>query len=123
MIVLCRLPEAILDEAATIDVEPEWAKVTRVGLVLCRNVDPQIRDRIKQLIVDLGDEDYAKREEAETKLRKLGKLAAPILKDSANDSDPERAMRIERLLMQATMAGQPGNPHNAQPQLIGGGGF
>lgn len=112
MIALCRLPDAILDEVATIDVEPEWAKVTRVGLVLCRNVDPQIREKIKQLIVDLGNENYAKREEAETKLRKLGKLAAPILKESANDSDPERAMRIERLLMQTTMVGQPGNKVN-----------
>jgi hypothetical protein len=47
----------------------------------------------------LGDDVYANREQAERKLRDLGRMAIPALKEAVNSPDPERVMRAERLLL------------------------
>ena len=70
-----------------------------MALVLCFKVDPLIRDQVQKLVEQLGDNAYAKREDAETKLRDLGRMAIPALKEAAKGSDPERVMRSERLLL------------------------
>jgi hypothetical protein len=96
---LFRLPQGTVDELLPLDVEPDTAKTTRVALVLCFKVDPAIRDQVQKLIERLGDNSYVKREEAEGKLRDLGRMAIPALKEAVKGSDPERVIRAERLLL------------------------
>jgi hypothetical protein len=98
-VLICRLPQATVDEWLPLEVDLGTAKITRVALVLCFKVDPLIRDQVQQLIEQLGDDDYANREQAERKLRDLGRMAIPALKEAVNSPDPERVMRAERLLL------------------------
>ena len=98
-VLLFRLPQGTIDELLPLDIDPDTAKIARVALVMCFKVDPLIRDQVQKLVDQLGDNSYAKREEAELKLRDLGRMAIPALKEAAKSSDPERVMRAERLLL------------------------
>lgn len=57
-------------------------------------------ERIRTAIADLGNTEFAKREEAGTQLRKLGKKAHPALLIAAQDKDREVARRAQELLRQ-----------------------
>jgi hypothetical protein len=98
-VLLFRLPQGTIDELLPLDIDPDTAKIARVALVLCFKVDPLIRDQVQKLVDQLGDNAYTKREEAELKLRDLGRMAIPALKEAVKSSDPERVMRAERLLL------------------------
>jgi hypothetical protein len=98
-VVLFRVPQGTIDEWMPLEVDPDNTKITRVALVMCFKVDPLIRDEVKQLVEQLADDIYAKREKAEQKLRDLGRMAIPALKEAAKSSDPERVVRAERLLI------------------------
>jgi hypothetical protein len=98
-VLLFRIPQGTIDEWLPIEVDPDTTKISRVALVLCFKVDPLIRDEVKQLVDQLADDAYAKREAAEQKLRDLGRMAIPALKEAAKSSDPERVLRAERLLI------------------------
>jgi hypothetical protein len=54
--------------------------------------------RVQQLITQLGDEDFKKREAATADLKALGKTAQPQLKAAENHSDPEVRTRVAQLL-------------------------
>jgi hypothetical protein len=54
--------------------------------------------RISQLITQLGDEDFRKREAASAELKGLGKAAEPQLKAAADNKDPEIRTRVVQLL-------------------------
>ena len=98
-VILFRVPQGMIDEWMPLEVDPDNTKITRVALVMCFKVDPLIRDEVKQLVEQLADDAYAKREKAEQKLRNLGRMAIPALKEAAKSSDPERVVRAERLLI------------------------
>ncbi|HZZ29940.1 MAG TPA: hypothetical protein VFE46_18230 [Pirellulales bacterium] len=98
-VLLAQMPQATIDELLPLEVDPENAKISRVALVLCFKIDPQIRDQVKTLVVQLGANSYEKREQAEAKLLDLGRMAIPALKEAAKSSDPEQVMRAERLLL------------------------
>jgi hypothetical protein len=100
MVLVYRMPQAKLDELLPLEVDPETAKITRVGLVLCQKVDPKINDQIKELAAQLSDASYAQREKAEERLKELGRIAIPRLKELLKGEDAEAAMRAERLLLQ-----------------------
>lgn len=57
-------------------------------------------ERIRTSIADLGNTEFAKREEAGKQLRKLGKKAHPALLIAAQDKDREVARRAQELLRQ-----------------------
>lgn len=99
LVVLCRLPTELLDERVLLDLYPEPAKKVRVGLLLVRNVDPQIKIEAAELVKRLGDADYAAREAAEKRLGELGRLAVPALKQGLNHDDLEVVFRAERILL------------------------
>lgn len=99
-VLLMRLSPSTIDEWMPMEVDPETSKITRTALVLCQKVDPKIREQVQQLVEDLGNKEYAKREQAEQRLRELGPMAAPALKAATKGNDPERVMRVERLLLQ-----------------------
>lgn len=50
------------------------------------------------LIVDLGHDDFRRREAASAALATRGLLVAPLLDSASRDPDPEIARRAERLL-------------------------
>jgi hypothetical protein len=94
-----RLSQEAIDELTPLTVEPENAKVKRVALVVARNVDPRLREDVQKLVAELGDSSYAKREKAEKRLKDLGRLAIPSLKEALKNKDTEVVMRAERLLL------------------------
>ena len=97
--IVFRMPQEAIDEMTPLTVEPENTKVKRVALVIARNVDPLLRDDVQKLVTDLGDPSYAKREHAEKRLKALGRLAIPNLKEALKNKDTEVVMRAERLLL------------------------
>ena len=58
-----------------------------------------MRDDVQKLITELGDASYAQRENAEKRLKSLGRLAIPNLKEALKNKDLEVVMRAERLLL------------------------
>ena len=94
-----RMSQEALDELTPLAVEPDTAKIKRVALVVARKVDPRLRDDVQKLITELGDASYAQRENAEKRLKSLGRLAIPNLKEALKNKDLEVVMRAERLLL------------------------
>jgi hypothetical protein len=94
-----RMPQDGIDEMTPLTVEPENTKVKRVALVVARKVDPRLRDDVSKLVAELGDTSFTKREQAEKRLKDLGRLAIPNLKEALKNKDPEVVMRAERLLL------------------------
>ena len=94
-----RFSKEALDEITPLSVEPETAKVKRLALVIARKVDPRMREDVQKLITDLGDANYGLREKAEKRLKELGRLAIPKLKEALKNKDLEVVMRAERLLL------------------------
>ena len=88
------------NRGTTVLAEADTARVKRVGLMLARKVDPKLRTDVAELIKDLGNTDYVRREQAEDNLFKLGRLAVPELKKALKDMDPEVMTRAERLLLE-----------------------
>lgn len=58
-----------------------------------------LRAKIKQLVRQLDDDDFFKRQEAEASLSKIGAAAAPELEVAARDGSPEVKMRALRCLV------------------------
>jgi hypothetical protein len=99
LLVVCRLPADAIEERLPLVTYPAAQKTIRVAWVCSRNVDPKIKDEVKQLVAQLAAADYAEREAAEKRLLELGRLAVPALKEALKASDPEVQFRAERLLL------------------------
>lgn len=93
-----RIDPAELDNTLKLEVVPEPRKLTRVALVIARNIDPAIVEQIDGLVAQLGDADWNKREAAYKKLTEVGALAKPKLEAALNNKDLEVVWRAERLL-------------------------
>ncbi len=96
--VVYRLDPAELDRIVPIEVIPTPRKLTRVGLVIVRNIDPAVPAEIDDLIVQLGDGDWKVREAASKSLASLGQAAKAKLQSATKNADPEIGLRAERLL-------------------------
>ena len=66
---------------------------------------PELSEKIGDLIENLGSEDYAERERAKQGLLKLGAPVAAELRAKQNDSNVERARHIKELLAEFDKAG------------------
>lgn len=99
MHLIYRLSNESLEELTPLAVEPDTAKIKRAALMIARKVDPRLRDDVQKLIADLGAADYVQREHAEKRLKELGRLATPSLKEALKNKDLEVVMRAERLLL------------------------
>lgn len=61
--------------------------------------DDALRTEVAKLVKDLGSEEYATREEADAKLRKLGRPALPALKEALEHADdPEAMARLKKIV-------------------------
>jgi hypothetical protein len=96
--VVYRMDPAEMDRIIPLEIVPQPRKVTRVGLMIVRNIDPAIAQEIEQLIVQLGNDDWSQREAAEKRLRELGLAAKPKLEQAVKNKDLEIVYRAERLM-------------------------
>ena len=92
------LDQKQMDDLLPEEVVPTPAKIVRVGLVVVRNIDPQINEEIQQLVKQLGDDDWSKREEAQKKLTTFGRAAKNALEKAAHEKDLEVVWRAEAVL-------------------------
>jgi hypothetical protein len=72
--------------------------------------DAPLDDLIHRLVVQLGDPDFATREQATQRLRAMGKAAMPALKEATGDIDPEIRSRASVLLRRLERRPLPGGP-------------
>ena len=68
------LDQSQMDDLLPEEVVPQPAKVSRVGLVIVRNIDPQINQEIAVLVKQLGDDEWSKREMRRRNLLSLAAL-------------------------------------------------
>jgi hypothetical protein len=61
-------------------------------------ISPDVIKRVDAAIVELGNSEFERREDASKELRELGEKAYPALLVAAKDKDSERARRAEELL-------------------------
>jgi len=100
-----RMDDAEFDRLLPLEVVPQPQSITRIGLVIVRNFDASATDEIDDLIAQLGDPVWSKRQAAYDALKALGPAAQPRLRLATGNKDVEIAWRAERLL--ATPAQQP----------------
>ncbi len=96
--IVFRLDPAAIETLAPLEITPQPDKLIRVWLVILDGADPEIKTRIQEMIVGLGDPAYVKRMEAKAKLLKLGPTAVAQLTAEKGNKDPEIAFRIEEIL-------------------------
>jgi ankyrin repeat protein len=93
-----RLDRSVLDELIQVDVVPNPRNTVRIGLVVVRRAGPEFHENVANLILQLGDPEWAKREAAHKTLAAKGKSIVPLLKKAAKQRDLEIVYRVERLL-------------------------
>ena len=93
-----RMDDAELDRLLPLDIVPQPAKIKRFALVIVINADPSGGTEIDDLIKQLGDEDWSRRDAAYHTLAGMGPAATEKLTAASKNSDLEIAWRAERLL-------------------------
>ncbi len=101
LVVLARMPIDALEVRLPLVVYPTPTRTVRTALVIVRNIDPRIRGEVVELVAALGADEYSKREQSDKRLRELGRLAVPALKEALKNPDVEVAFRAERILLAA----------------------
>jgi len=86
------------DRLLPLEIVPDPKSIVRVGIVIVRNADPAAGTDIDDLIAQLGDPVWAKREAASKALQKIGKAALPKLQEATHSKDVEVVWRAERLI-------------------------
>jgi hypothetical protein len=94
-----RLPQEEYDRLLPLTLKPRPEKQVRVGLVHQMHCEPGLADRVAKLVKQLDDDEFAKREAAQTELEQIGRAAFPhLVKLYAKTNAPEPKRRIETLL-------------------------
>src|SRR5947209_5136475 len=75
-------------------------------------------NEIDALIVQLGHDDFKVREEASTRLAKIGKPALSSLKQALSSGDPEVQSRAEMLIKRIEQRPVPGGPVNSEEPVV-----
>jgi hypothetical protein len=96
--VVYELDAGEIDRMLPLEVLPEPGKTVRVGIVILKDADPGVANEIDELITQLGDDEWSKRDAAYQSLAKLGKAAKPQLEKAQSSKDMEVVWRVERLL-------------------------
>jgi len=86
------------DRLLPLEVVPEPRAITRVGMVIVRNSDPSAGSDVDDLIAQLADPAWSRRNEAYQALAKAGASAVPKLRAAAKSKDVEVAWRAEKLV-------------------------
>src|SRR5690348_16084980 len=64
-----------------------------------------VREKVAGLVSQLGSDEYSARENAEKKLAAMGEEAVSVLKTLPKSNDAEANIRIDRILIQFSIAG------------------
>jgi hypothetical protein len=72
---------------------------------------PELLEKIRKLVEQLGDADYQKREDAGKELLKIGGPALDAVREAAKDKDPERAERARELVPKLERMLRKGDPN------------
>ena len=94
--------------------EPEAGSATTVAAT----ADPESDERIRQLIGDLGDPQFAVRERAQNQLKTLGLVAFDALNEALESDDLEIALRAEYLLRSMSVEWYSANDPPLMKQLL-----
>jgi hypothetical protein len=93
-----RMDDAEFDRLLPLEVVPQPAKITRFALVIVVNADPAAGTIVDDMIRQLGDEDWNKRDAAYRSLAAMGPAATAKLTAAKSDKDLEISWRVEKLL-------------------------
>lgn len=97
--VLVLLDRAAYDRLLPIEITPAPKELVRVLIAHLECLDDERVARIKRWIADLGSEELTTRDMASARLRQLGPLAHPYVREAADQAaDPEFKARLEALL-------------------------
>ncbi|MCA9018074.1 MAG: hypothetical protein KDA77_22320, partial [Planctomycetaceae bacterium] len=96
-VVYC-MDESYLDKILPLEITPFPDVVRRTAIVILLDADPALLKRIDQLIVQLGDANWQKRNEAQQKLEEYGKAAQVQLQNATKNKDLEIVFRAEKIL-------------------------
>jgi hypothetical protein len=95
------LPQAEYDRLLPLEIYPKPGKIVRVGIVQQPHMEglEAIRKQAAQLVAQLGDNNYNKREQATKALREFGVEIVPVLRQALSAAtDLEVKTRLEKLL-------------------------
>lgn len=87
-----------MDAMLPLTIVPAPAKVIRTGIVVVNNVEPDIAGTVGELIAQLGDDEWAKRDAAQRALIEMDRAAIGVVREHAGHPDPEVAYRIEQII-------------------------
>ncbi len=100
--------KALKDLGLIRDEQPQWQRRRILGLARAvasggaypamQKATPEQEKRVKELIVQLGDGEVEKRDEASRELDKLGEPAVPFLHEALKHADTEVRERAKKLL-------------------------
>jgi hypothetical protein len=107
-----RLPQEEYERLLPLKMAPRPEKLVRVGLVQHPHCEPDLADRVAQLVKGLGADDFEAREKAQKELDALGRAAfvhLVRLRDAATEVEVRR--RLDELLRKHEgRLGFPGRP-------------
>jgi len=94
-----RLPQDEYERLLPLRMKPRPEKLVRVGLVLHPHCEPDLPRRVLDLIEQLGDDEFAVREQAQKKLLSMGRAAfVHMARVRRETDDNEVKVRLDRLL-------------------------
>lgn len=96
-VVYC-MDESYLDKILPLEITPFPDVVRRTAIVILLDADPALIKRIDQLIAQLGDANWEKRNAAQEKLEEYGKAAQVQLQKATKNKDLEIVFRAEQIL-------------------------
>jgi hypothetical protein len=97
--VFYRLPQEEYDRQLPLTLTPRPEKLVRVGLVVHPYCEPGLAERVAELVKQLDNDDFQKREAAQKSLDAMGRAAfVHLLKLRDTITAPEAKRRVEELL-------------------------
>lgn len=96
-VVYC-MDERFLEKSIPLEITPYPDVLHRTAIVILVDADPALQKQIDQLIAQLGDPVWAKREQAQKQLEEYGRAAQKQLQQAVNNKDLEIVFRSEQIL-------------------------
>jgi hypothetical protein len=94
-----RLPQEEYEKLLPMKLKPRPEKLVRVGLVLHPHCEPDFAERVADLAIDLGSNNFEARERAQNRLEEMGRAAFVHLKRLRETiKSPEAQRRLDELL-------------------------
>ncbi len=96
--VVYQLPEAELERLLPLEIKPEPTTVHRVGLVILLGQDPELENQVRDLITQLGSDQWSEREFAQRSLIEIGPEIRRQVTQALEHEDLEIRARAEQIL-------------------------